>query len=451
MRRVRLDFPAETPSMLMSLPQGCEKTQPPGCLEAQSRLALPGPARQDGDSEHARTVVRIFLSYASPDRALIEPIRYALAEQGHDIFFDREDLQPGEEFDSRIRRAIECSELFLFFITPDTVDTGSYTLSELAIAQRVWPHPGGHVLPVVLAPVPIEQIPAYLKSVTLLEPVGSVTASVADVVHQIARERRRQRVRRIASWTLAILVPVALTLYWAAHRSAASSKDGAPSVPIAAGIFTMGDDEFSPQRKVYVSAFYIDQFEITTARYAKFMSENGALAAPAEWDRVNPESQGQLPVVGVSWHDADSYCRWAGKRLPTEAEWEKAARNGDARVYPWGNDEPRAGMAAYGRSAEHVYEGGVTPVGSHASSLSQDGVHDLAGNASEWVSDWYSESFRSDDVRDPSGPTDGVDKVIRGSGWHDPAERLQSARRYHASADTRADDLGFRCAKSANQ
>jgi formylglycine-generating enzyme required for sulfatase activity len=402
-----------------------------------------------GDREHARTPVRIFLSYASPDRALIDPVRYALAEQRHDIFFDREDLQPGEGFDSRIRRAIERCELFVCFITPNTVDAGSYTLSELAIAQRVWPHPAGHVLPVMLAPVAIEQIPAYLKSVTLLEPIGNVPASVADAVHQIARQRRRQRVRRIASWTLAILVPVALTFYWATHRPAANSKDGAPSVPIAAGVFTMGDDEFSPQREVYVSAFDIDQFEVTNARYAKFMSENGSVAPPDYWERVSPDSHGQLPVVGVSWHDANSYCRWAGKRLPTEAEWEKAARNGDARVYPWGNDEPRANLATYARTVEHAYDGGVTPVGSHASGRSLDGVHDLAGNASEWVGDWYSESFRSDDVRDPSGPTDGVDKVIRGSGWRDPAERLHSARRYHASAATRADDLGFRCAKSA--
>lgn len=395
--------------------------------------------------------MRIFLSYASPDRALVEPIRYALAEQRHDVFFDREDLQPGEEFDSRIRRAIERCELFLCFITPNTVDAGSYTLSELAIAQRVWPHPAGRMLPVMLASVPIEHIPAYLKSVTLLEPVGNVTASVADAVHQIARVRRRQHARRIALWTLAVLVPVALTLYWAAHRSAANSKDGAPVVLIDGGVFTMGDDEFSPLREVYVSAFHMDQFEVTTARYAKFMSETGSLASPEDWDRVDHREQDQLPVVGVSWHDADAYCRWAGKRLPTEAEWEKAARNGDARIYPWGNDEPSAEVAAYARSAEHAYQGGVTPVGSHQRGRSRDGVYDLAGNASEWVSDWYSESFRSDDVRDPAGPADGPGKVIRGSGWHDPAERLQSARRYHASVDTRADDLGFRCAKSANE
>lgn len=395
--------------------------------------------------------MRIFLSYASPDRALVEPIRYALAEQGHDVFFDREDLHPGEEFDSRIRTAIERCELFLCFITPSTVDAGSYTLSELAIAQRVWPHPSGHVLPVMLATVPLDQIPAYLKSVTLLEPVGNATASVADAVHQKARARRRRQVRRIALWTLAALIPVAGILYWATHRSAATSRDGAPLMLIDAGVFTMGDDEFSPLREVYVSAFYMDKLEITTARYAKFLSASGSLAAPEEWDRVNPELHGQLPVVGVSWRDADAYCRWAGKRLPTEAEWEKAARDGDARIYPWGNEEPGPEVAAYARTAEHAYEGGVTPAGSHQAGRSRAGVDDLAGNASEWVNDWYSESFRSDDVRDPSGPADGPGKVIRGSGWHDPAQRLQSTRRYHASADTRADDLGFRCAKNANE
>ena len=395
--------------------------------------------------------MRIFLSYASPDRALVEPIRYALAEQGHDIFFDREDLPPGAEFDSRIRAAIERCDLFVCFITPNTVDAGSYTLSELTIAQRVWQSPSGRVLPVMLAPVPFDHIPAYLKSVTLLEPAGNVTASVADAVYQIARMRRRQQMRRIALWTLVALLPVAAALYWVTHRSAATSRDGAPLVLIDGGVFTMGDDEFFPLREVFVSAFYMDEFEITTARYAKFMSANGALAPPDDWDRVNLESQGQLPVVGVSWHDADAYCRWAGKRLPTEAEWEKAARDGDERIYPWGNDEPSDARAAYARTAEQAYEGGLTPVGSHEAGRSRAGVQDLAGNASEWISDWYSESFRSDDVRDPAGPADGPGKVIRGSGWHDPAERLQSTRRYHASADQRADDMGFRCAKSANE
>src|SRR6185295_14461945 len=114
--------------------------------------------------------MRIFLSYASEDRARIEPIRYALAEQGHDIFYDREDLKPGDAYDSRIRAAIERSDLFICFLTPYTIDDGSYTLNELSVVERMWPRADGRVLPVILTEVPREAIPAYLRSVTWLTP-----------------------------------------------------------------------------------------------------------------------------------------------------------------------------------------------------------------------------------------------------------------------------------------
>jgi formylglycine-generating enzyme required for sulfatase activity len=249
--------------------------------------------------------------------------------------------------------------------------------------------------------------------------------------------------------TFAVLVPVsALTLYWFTQRAPVASKDGAPMVLIPAGAFRMGDDESSPLHDVYVSAFYLDQFEITTARYARFLATTGSLTPPDDWDELDLKADGTLPVVGVAWHDADAYCRWVGKRLPTEAEWEKAARDGDARTYPWGNAEPTSALAAYSRTAELPYQGGVSPVGAHAAGQSHDGVQDLAGNVSEWVGDWYSESIDRDDIRDPAGPPDGMGKVIRGSGWQDPVERLNSARRYYASPDHRSDDLGFRCARA---
>ena len=111
--------------------------------------------------------MRIFLSYASEDRTRIEPIRLALVGQGHDIFYDREDLKPGEAFDAKIRAAIERCDLFVCFLTPHTVDAGSYTLNELSVAQRKWPSADGRVLPVILADVPRKDIPAYLRSVTL--------------------------------------------------------------------------------------------------------------------------------------------------------------------------------------------------------------------------------------------------------------------------------------------
>ena len=390
--------------------------------------------------------MRIFLSYASEDRARVEPIRYALAEQGHDIFYDREDLQPGEAFDSRIRAAIERSDLFVCFLTPNTVDAGSYTLSELAVAERMWPRADGRVLPVILADVPRKEIPAYLRSVTCLTPVGNVTASVSDAVYQLARAHNRRRTRKIALWVVAMLVPAAIAAYW--FRPSAS-KDGVPLVHIEGGVFTMGDDEFFPMREVYVSPFYMDAFEVTTARYAKFLAANGALAPPAEWESVDLDKHGELPVVGVSWNDADAYCRWVGRRLPTEAEWERAARDSDQRKYPWGNDEPGAGKAAYSRDAESAYDGGLERVGVLEAGRSREGVYDLEGNVSEWVSDWFTESFSVDDVRNPKGPPTGEKKVIRGSGWHEPIERLGGSRRYQAATDNRTDDVGFRCVRDA--
>src|SRR6185503_17236867 len=158
--------------------------------------------------------MRIFLSYASEDRALIEPIRFALAEQGHDIFYDREDLQPGESFDTRIRAAIERSDLFVCFLTPHTIDAGSYTLNELGVVERMWPRADGRVLPVILAEVQRDAIPAYLRSVTWLTPEGNVTASVSDAVYRLARAHRRRRIRKIAIWAGALLIPAAAATYW---------------------------------------------------------------------------------------------------------------------------------------------------------------------------------------------------------------------------------------------
>jgi formylglycine-generating enzyme required for sulfatase activity len=211
----------------------------------------------------------------------------------------------------------------------------------------------------------------------------------------------------------------------------------------------MGDGEESPLRTVYVDAFYLDRFEVTTARYAKFLEATGAVSEPEGWDEAKSAAARELPVVGVDWREAEAYCRWAGKRLPTEAEWERAARGAEARVYPWGNDAPGAARARFATSASGPYQGGLAPVGSHAEGQSSEGIQDLAGNASEWVADWFSESFASSDVRNPKGPESGPGRGIRGGGWQEPAERLRSAKRFFAAPDNRADDLGFRCARDA--
>jgi formylglycine-generating enzyme required for sulfatase activity len=393
--------------------------------------------------------VRVFLSYASEDRAVAQAVHLALHAQGHDVFFDREDLPPGEEYHVRIRHGIERAHLLVFLVSPAALDAGSYTLNELEIAQQTWKHPAGKLLPVMLRPVPLEALPPYLKSVTFLQPEGNVPAAVASAVHRVGVARRRRLLVRAAQGlVVASAVLAGVYVYWSNRGPAQvrTGKDGAAAVLIPAGTFTMGDDEAAPRRELHVSAFYLDRHEVTTARYDAFLKATGSLRPPDGYDDVGRAADGNLPVVGVDWHDAAAYCRWAGKRLPTEAEWEKAARGTDERDYPWGDDPPTPAHAAFARSAESAYRGGMTAVGSHPAGKSPYDVDDLAGNVSEWVADWYAEGFASSDVRDPQGPETGTGKVIRGGGWYDPPDRLMAAKRYFASPDQRSDDIGFRCA-----
>lgn len=386
--------------------------------------------------------MKIFLSYASEDRATAQAIQLALCAQGHDVFFDREDLPPGEEYHARIRRAIGQSDLFIFLVSASALDAGSYTLTELEIAGNAWKHPAGRLLPVLLSATPLERIPVLLKAVTLLQPEGNVPASVAHAVHRLATAHRRSWLIKGAVASLAVVsIAAAGVVWWRGGRG------GEGMVMIPAGVFTMGDDENAPRREIYVDDFHLDRDEVTVARYRQFLEATGAVNAPEGWETVDFARDRELPVTGVDWHDASAYCAWAGKRLPTEAEWEKAARGIDARMYPWGDASPMYDLANFQNYSPGAYEGGLAAVGTHPAGDSPYGIHDLAGNAAEWVADWYSESVTSSDVRNPGGPDSGTGKVIRGGGFRETAEHLRASARFHASPQTRSEDVGFRCAQ----
>jgi formylglycine-generating enzyme required for sulfatase activity len=201
------------------------------------------------------------------------------------------------------------------------------------------------------------------------------------------------------------------------------------------------DDE-SPVRRVFVSPFYMGRYPVTVFEYARFLAEKPANAAtPGHW-------QQQLrypnrPVVEVGWHDAAAYCAWAGGRLPTEAEWECAARAGREGVrYPWGNQEPDAYRANF-------WEGGPkqpTPVGLYPAGATPDGIQDLAGNVWEWTADWWG-AYAESDERNPRGPGEGDRMVIRGGSWDNFSRCLRVSYRYYVEPDVRDDNFGFRCVR----
>ncbi|MBX3330819.1 MAG: formylglycine-generating enzyme family protein, partial [Nitrospira sp.] len=207
-----------------------------------------------------------------------------------------------------------------------------------------------------------------------------------------------------------------------------------PMVLVPAGPFTMGsnqgEDDEKPARQVYLDAFQMDTFEVTVAMYAKFLAATG-IDAPPEWQVMNQAAHQKRPVVRVDWSDANTYCRWAGKRLPTEAEWEKAARGTDGRTFPWGNDPPDRLRANYGKEKWNDHQA-LVPVGTLHDGRSPYGIYDMAGNVWEWTSDWYDKNaYKNSPAQNPKGAVSGEYKVRRGGSWFNYPLPLRSALRFN--------------------
>jgi formylglycine-generating enzyme required for sulfatase activity len=243
-------------------------------------------------------------------------------------------------------------------------------------------------------------------------------------------------------------------------------KDGVPMILIPGGAFLMGSNDGLPNERpehtVTLNAYYIDQFEVTAGRYQKFI-ESAKHDLPPTWDDEAAHAMGDLPAVGMSWTDAAAYCKWAGRRLPTEAEWEKAARGTDGRRYPWGHMQPFVDIANYNRGVWVSEAITLVPVNSGLEGMSVRhglkeggkspyGLFHMAGNAAEWVADWYDREFyqKSPD-KNPTGPTTGEKRVMRGGSWADLPMALRVTARFSAEPDFEERTIGFRCAMDAGK
>ena len=224
-------------------------------------------------------------------------------------------------------------------------------------------------------------------------------------------------------------------------------------VRIPAGFFVRGTmaggyDE-KPERRIYLDAFSIDRYEVTNHQYQEFVAATGHRKSgpPARYAKNMARMRGvNQPVVYVSWDDAEAYCRWKGKRLPTEAEWEKAMRGVDGRRWPWGN-EPNALASNWSHPSDGFEV--TAPVGSFRKDVSPFGVADGSGNVMEWVADWYREDAYSEPFdRNPKGPDHGVFKVMRGGAYTSTGSDVRITSRSRMVPDFRDETIGFRCAVS---
>ena len=228
-------------------------------------------------------------------------------------------------------------------------------------------------------------------------------------------------------------------------------QDGMVLVP--AGGFTMGsltgDSDEDPPHWVALNAFWIDATEVTNSAYAACV-DAGACEPPLyeflaeRTEYYGSETYADYPVVYVSWQDAQTYCQWQGKRLPTEAEWEKAARGTDERIYPWGNNEPDASRANYDDTSEaNTSQAGAFPAGA-----SPHGAFDMAGNVWEWVSDWYDAGYYAVSPSDnPTGPQAAIRKVLRGGSFDLDKWTIRAPNRFKMPADHESSNIGFRCVR----
>ncbi len=248
-----------------------------------------------------------------------------------------------------------------------------------------------------------------------------------------------------------------LTILFAVVFSTVEASSSPEMAYFPAGEFVMGSLENEgksnehPKHAVYLDAFYLDRFEVTFNDFEEFLAHNPKQHPTITgWYDRNPRTDMRdKPLFGLQWKRCKNYCEWKNKRLPTEAEWERAAKGLENRIYPWGNEPPDNKRSNFGHCC-FINRGNVlAKVGSYEQGKTPESVFDLGGNVAEWVSDWYDKKYyNKSPYKNPKGPEKGKYHVIRGGAWNSLPVYLRSSSRYGDSDAKDYYGIGCRCAKS---
>lgn len=448
----------------------------------------------------------IFISYAHENTRFALKLARRLQRQGIPIWLDQWHQAQDDSWDRSMTNALKGCQHVLLILSPAAVN--SWTVQEqVMLALRE----GKQIVPILHQPCPL---PAPLKELPPIDFTGRNRRALAQLLSYYPEAQGRFRAWSIPkpdwrnlvqpwlAWLLPLLWPGWLGpvivlllllfgagLYWSPARRAQAlvqptperlviirptatspplptpigarvrKKDGQIMVVVPAGEFLMGSpetdpiagDDEKPQRLVYLDTFWIDKTEITNQQYQLCLTAGVCTPTHAQPTVFREEP---LPVVGVDWEQAAGYCRWVGGRLPTEAEWEKAARGVDGRIYPWGNefDQDRLNYCDVNCAADWRDFSGddgysyTAPVGSYPAGASPFGVLDMSGNVWEWTADWYNpDTYKTLTLRNPGGPVSGLQRVIRGGSWYYQGRNLRLVNRRKDAPTVSYDNIGFRC------
>ncbi|MEK7404874.1 MAG: SUMF1/EgtB/PvdO family nonheme iron enzyme [Acidobacteriota bacterium] len=383
-------------------------------------------------------MLKVLLCHASGDKAAVRQLYQRLRADGFDPWLDEEKLLPGQEWQLEIPKAVRQADIVVVCLSNSSITKEGYVQKEIKFAlDAADEKPEGTIF---LIPARLEdcRVPERLSEwqwVDLHEDRSYEKLRAALKLRAAGLERAAHDASSVE--TTAEITPGTVTR---------NPKDGLEYVWIPPGDFRMGSvpgdqeayDEEKPHAVRITKGFWLGRTPVTVAAYKRFVQQTGGTMPSSP--TFNPGgSKEDHPIVSVTWHEAAAYCGWAGGRLPTEAEWERAARGGtEGAKYPWGNAITPA-HANYGGTHDGTAPVLMFPPNAY-------GLHDMAGNVWELLVDWY-DGYPATALIDPKGPPTGTVKVLRGGSWGYGRWFLRSSVRNAVEPGGRGGTIGFRCAR----